>query len=947
MTKDEAKVQVSALLLERAEMKRLGLELSPDKLMLLKRLMYQLGMNNVKLQRRENLLRLARRLGVKRYAKVDSHVVPHPLVAGFPLENFLRSLANDPENHPTIRELAKVAVTGGKNGDASNVPTALWALHDELHEKKHPHAEAYNLMSAADAVGLDAHTYRAAKEIHEDQERRRARPDANGAAEWWERTPEAVLHMASSAYHTDKSRGSYASRTAEAVKSRIHARVKELAPGIGDDEIRKSIKRHAYRANKVWRDQAATLTPEEEHEHFGKRDIGPFKPRNKNIPQGLIEAEQATRYSRLLRKLARRTGVIRLARSTPESIKALEQAVLANPNDASIRHALADEYEESGDEWKVKNAHELREATGTGLTAFQAYDRTPVILRKVVRGRQYAAHAPDEVIRILQSLEGTPRRVHVHSGYMFGPKAGQDWLEENDVQGRIGVSRGPGGTADAGGLTQLIFGRGHYGSSVDAGHVVRIRDLQTGQDLYRHPQYHHGKIEIRQHAKPITISPRAMKTGDMAHYPALTHGVFRDGNNIANFKDEASARKWTNKMGLTLHDPNNSYQGKLSRNRLSNYLKRYQMVAGDFLDALRRIRSSDQHAIKRSMEEIAAKLGAKPASTISALHDSPTYSVPGVAMAIYSNLAPEKVQALAAWAGLTQNTPGQAVFHVRPDGPDMLHRFRMHGSGHELRERLNKAGLDSRILAPHRQGFDVMIPDKNGAMKDRVKAFTQQQKVELQSSRGHFRTIGSSDQARAREMFRNTITKQEQSSPPQQSERPTLKNRIKGMLIRMARSTPESIDKLIEAVDDNPNDHSLRHALAEELEELPDNGWYNEMHYPNRAEWAKNLRDPNARVGAHQVVRDNINLNNQMGSSMGGDGPLPSHEHGYPLVYLTHDNAALCHNCVNSHIRRIADEIKNPDWHDHFRVKAYAPNYENDDLTCDHCGNQIESAYGG
>jgi len=69
MTDDQAKAEVSRLLLKRAEMRRLGIELPPQDLMLLKRLMYRLGMNNVKLQRRESLLRLARAAGVKRYSE--------------------------------------------------------------------------------------------------------------------------------------------------------------------------------------------------------------------------------------------------------------------------------------------------------------------------------------------------------------------------------------------------------------------------------------------------------------------------------------------------------------------------------------------------------------------------------------------------------------------------------------------------------------------------------------------------------------------------------------------------------------------------------------------------------------------------------------------------------------------------------------------------------------
>lgn len=455
-------------------------------------------------RRQQVLHRLARRIGVRKYAKADSRHEAHPLVEGFPIETFLRHLANDPANHESIREMAKIALTGGKNRDASNVPTALWALHEAMHEHDHPKKDHYNLMSAADKIGLDAHTYRAAKEIHEDRERSRARPGNNAAGEWWENSPEAVLHMASSAYHVDKSRGSYAARTSQAVKDRIHARVKELLPGIDDSEIRASVKRHAYRANKVWRNQAATLTPEEEYEHFGKRDIGPLKPRNSNIPEGLVEAEKATRYNRLRRLLS------------------------------------------------------------------------------------------------------------------------------------------------------------------------RINSSKTGG------------------------------------------------------------------------------------------LRKYKMVAGDFLQALQRIRSKDQQAIRHTTEQIAAKLGLKPASTVDALHNSPHYSVPGVAQAIYSNASPENIHAAAAWYGLTGNIPGMAVFHVRPDGPDMLHRFRMQGSGHDMLSKLDKAGITDRILIPHRKGFDLLIPDRGGVNRDRVRQFTQLQKTELQTSRGHFKTIGSSDQARAREMFRNAITTQEQ-----------------------------------------------------------------------------------------------------------------------------------------------------------------------------------------
>lgn len=668
MSKDEAKAEVARLLLERAEMKRLGTDLSPDKLILLKRLMYRLGMNNVKLQRREALLRLARRIGVKRYgrvtpetlkklaeglsknpenedirhayadehdlagnpgmaelirdgmfyrdhavtsngrlvanvdhvpsmwmypharrgddgtkfyriytghvggvnpyypdrpnidgsygfhgiydeegahriastspgiegsqriveelesrhpwlrnrkyarkdrpvryAKIDGHVQAHPLVQGFPIENALRHLANDPNNHPSIRELAKVAVTGGKDGDGSNIPMALWALHDELHTHKHPAKDWYNWMSAADKIGLDAHVMHAAKEharlVPNPSDLRSMQP----LDDVWEQTPESRIirahgYLANLVNKRDPSHEHY-KHTYDFIKNKA----KELHPSASDKMIDESIRRHRVRAIKMWTEQAGLSGTSWDSASHRPSDLGPVNKYNNAVFPHVHEGDKAARYRRILRRLARKPS----------------------------------------------------------------------------------------------GMEG---------------------------------------------------------------------------------------------------------------------------------------------------------------------LKRYQMVAGDFLDALRRIRSSDQHAVRKTTEEIAAKLGLKPASTVDALHNSPAYSVPGVAQAIYANVSPENVHAAAAWYGLTGNIPGMAVFHVRPDGPDMLHRFRMQGSGHDMIQKLDKAGITDRVLVPHRKGFDLLIPDRGGKMRDRVSDFTRRQKTELQSSRGHFKLIGAADQAKAREMFRNTITDQERKA---------------------------------------------------------------------------------------------------------------------------------------------------------------------------------------
>ena len=161
---------------------------------------------------------------------------------------------------------------------------------------------------------------------------------------------------------------------------------------------------------------------------------------------------------------------------------------------------------------------------------------------------------------------------------------------------------------------------------------------------------------------------------------------------------------------------------------------------------------------------------------------------------------------------------------------------------------------------------------------------------------------------------------------------------------RSSRDTHEIIRSLISAVDKDPNNMTLRHALADEFEDLDPEDWHTGVWYgsgdgDNLHRRIAELRNPDARVGSHQIIRDKIGI--------GGEGPIPHHNEGYPVYYCTSDNSALCHNCVNSNASQVADEIKNPDRYDQFRVESQRPNWEDNNLYCDHCGNQIEAAYEG
>ncbi len=65
---------------------------------------------------------------------------------------------------------------------------------------------------------------------------------------------------------------------------------------------------------------------------------------------------------------------------------------------------------------------------------------------------------------------------------------------------------------------------------------------------------------------------------------------------------------------------------------------------------------------------------------------------------------------------------------------------------------------------------------------------------------------------------------------------------------------------------------------------------------------------------------------------------------GYPIFAITADYGCLCKKCVEDELSLIekADEDSDQQW----QLLALEINWEDSDLHCDNCGNQIESAYG-
>ena len=152
---------------------------------------------------------------------------------------------------------------------------------------------------------------------------------------------------------------------------------------------------------------------------------------------------------------------------------------------------------------------------------------------KTINGTSFDVRTPDEVVAILENARQTRTRLHVSLG---DSESGRDWIEENMVHGVIGRSTG------SIKIPLLIHNRRSLGGPGLLDHcIVRIRTSSGGRILWQHPDYHHGRLEIRQKTEPVTLPDGR----------TLTVDVLRDGELHASFESVEKARRWVHKLGVT------------------------------------------------------------------------------------------------------------------------------------------------------------------------------------------------------------------------------------------------------------------------------------------------------------------------------------------------------------------------------------------------------------
>ena len=154
-------------------------------------------------------------------------------------------------------------------------------------------------------------------------------------------------------------------------------------------------------------------------------------------------------------------------------------------------------------------------------------------------GTYYDARAEDSVIGMLDTL----RKLRTVVILSYGDKKdGRQWLEENDITGRVGRSWGPV-------KMPLIVKNGSIGGSHILDHcLVRIRNKKTGGVIWQHKTWYLP-----------TFHWRLTEEVNTAKYLPLE--VLAYGNVVARFRDLKTAKQWCHVIGTSLVVPAGYGQG--------------------------------------------------------------------------------------------------------------------------------------------------------------------------------------------------------------------------------------------------------------------------------------------------------------------------------------------------------------------------------------------------
>lgn len=140
----------------------------------------------------------------------------------------------------------------------------------------------------------------------------------------------------------------------------------------------------------------------------------------------------------------------------------------------------------------------------------------------------YHDETPEGVINALEHARHSGERIRVFYG---DTETGREWLEEWGTMGYVGRSCGRHS------IPLLVHNaRSFGGGGLLTNCIVKIMTTRTKRVLYQVPNYQ---------APNLTISKPPKVIGKVNLYEEdYVAGVYRDGDNVANFKSMEKAERW-------------------------------------------------------------------------------------------------------------------------------------------------------------------------------------------------------------------------------------------------------------------------------------------------------------------------------------------------------------------------------------------------------------------
>lgn len=171
------------------------------------------------------------------------------------------------------------------------------------------------------------------------------------------------------------------------------------------------------------------------------------------------------------------------------------------------------------------NQHPLawRDSDYGQLSGYEKYQQVLALWSKSAASNQtyFDPGTDPQVKSILESARKSDRELRLFLG---DTETGRDWMDENDVIGRIGRSMGPQK------VPLLIAKNSDFGGgAILTACIVRIIDVATMRELYVHPKYQ---------APNLTVEPEDYSPG------GYKFRVDRDGQVQARFKKIGSAHAY-------------------------------------------------------------------------------------------------------------------------------------------------------------------------------------------------------------------------------------------------------------------------------------------------------------------------------------------------------------------------------------------------------------------